>query len=207
MLVEKGRIKLYHIHIPRTGGRYISNLFDQNGFTVHFQQTINFYRNSIVEELLTYPYYETLYNFEDIPTFTVIRHPVDRFISVATYDFISRKIKNYGEIFRTKDSLLHYIKEQQTLHSYHNNFFTSQHKFIGPKTKLWKFEKGFDNKFVDWLNQEFNINLLWKIILYKHINKVGIKFLDDYEKIKIPDESRIVLEEFYAKDLEIWNNL
>jgi len=49
--------------------------------------------------------------------------------------------------------------------------------------------------------------LLWKIILYKHINKVGIKFLDDYEKIKIPDESRIVLEEFYAKDLEIWNNL
>jgi len=207
MLVEKGKTKIFHIHPPRTGGRYVANLFDQNGFTVHFEQSKRFFRNSILEELLTYPYYETLYNFEDIPTSIVIRHPVDRFISVASYDFTCRKVKNYSSIFRTKDSLLHYIKEQQTIHSYHNNFFTPQYKFIGPKTKMWKFEKGLNHKFVDWINKEFNLNLLWKIILYKHTNKIGVEFLDDYEKIKISEDNRKVLEEFYEKDLEIWNKL
>ena len=80
MLIEKEQTKIYHIHVPRTGGRYISNLFDNNGYKVYFEQSRNFYKNSIIEELLTYPYYETLYNFEDIPTFIVIRNPIDIFV-------------------------------------------------------------------------------------------------------------------------------
>ena len=209
MLIEKEQTKIYHIHVPRTGGRYISNLFDNNGYKVYFEHSRNFYKNSIIEELLTYPYYETLYNFEDIPTFIVIRDPIDRFVSVASYDFFARKVKQktITDIFKTKESLLHYIKEQQTTHCYHNNFFTPQYKFIGPKTKMWKFEKGLSYKFIDWINEQFNLNIVWKLTHYKHKNKLDVDFYDDYEKVKISKDNIKVLEDFYRKDLEIWSSL
>lgn len=143
MLIEKEQTKIYHIHVPRTGGRYISNLFDNNGYKVHFEQSRNFYKNSIIEELLTYPYYETLYNFEDIPTFIVIRDPIDRFVSVASYDFFARKVKQktITDIFKTKESLLHYIKEQQTTHCYHNNFLPHSINLLDPKLKCGSSKK------------------------------------------------------------------
>jgi hypothetical protein len=72
---------------------------------------------------------------------------------------------------------------------------------------MWKFEKGLSYKFIDWINEQFNLNIVWKLTYYKYKNKLDVDFYDDYEKVKISKDNIKVLEDFYRKDLEIWSSL
>ena len=93
-------------------------------------------------------YYEKYLATEDIPHITVIRNPIDRFISASIY-----LTRMYGDC---QDQL----EDQYYFHSMLENFplqesinwFRPQQDFISNRTHIWRFENGFNKNFSYWLS-------------------------------------------------------
>ena len=80
MLYSLGSKKIFHVHIPRTAGRYIKEIFLSNSYEVTFANyNYRFYGIEIPH--LHYPLYNCLEYVEDSPQFAVVRNPFDRFKS------------------------------------------------------------------------------------------------------------------------------
>ena len=60
MLIKGGGL-IYFIHIPRTGGRHIYNMFKH--YPIEDNSNPNDKFNGMIKMHLPYPYYKTLYNF------------------------------------------------------------------------------------------------------------------------------------------------
>ena len=63
MLIKGGGL-IYFIHIPRTGGRHIYNMFKH--YPIEDNSNPNDKFNGMIKMHLPYPYYKTLYNFNAI---------------------------------------------------------------------------------------------------------------------------------------------
>lgn len=205
--------KFYFTHIPRTGGRYVSSLLLCNNYYRKEYSDICFRLKEVMHltynEAIEYNKLNTLPNH-----FTIIRNPVNKFIS-ATKFFDNHKILKNLE---SKDFFKHFMNELELSISYYdkthailfkgaknfnNNWFEHQNKFINDHTKIWKFENKLENDFIKWLN-----NYICKIN-YKDYNKnlYKIKNYDNNPSLKLTKSLKSNIENYYKDDMDIWENL
>ena len=154
--------RFFFIHIPRTAGRFIeSNLMQNNNFEWDDHRKID-----IVKMYQTYDgievdhfhrdHYEKYLDIEGIPHVTIVRNPLDRFISGSRYIK-----KMYG------DDIQELMEDENYFYSMLTNFplsesvnwYRSQLDFITNKTNIWRFEDGFGEEFVSWLSGTIGIDL------------------------------------------------
>lgn len=163
--------KVFFAHIPRTGGRSVTALFKRGNFfeadlcsteceteediKLGFKPERFFYGDTGVEfSHLCYDLYWDLVDISSIPSFTVVRNPINRFLSYVNY-------------WRTgPDSLINLLKSEQEIVNFFNNpkilsdfFLKPQWKYCNKNIKVWKYESGLGDNFVDWLNNKFNLTL------------------------------------------------
>ena len=109
MLVDE---RLFYIHIPRTGGRHVSQLLTEN-YPCKYHDYEEFIYKASTNKLtnvphLDFPYYETLFNFGSMKKFTVVRDPVERFISTFSCgDYSEEEVDNY---FKSQENFNTFVK-------------------------------------------------------------------------------------------------
>ena len=121
--------ELYFVHIPKTAGTMIEDLFKKNGYLLGRFGNIN---NSSIIECSTWhvpPKYNSTINFKDYnTTFCVIRDPFDRFISEINYfnngnngdinDYIVTNLINNTDKFINN---CHLVPQSEYLYDYYGN--------------------------------------------------------------------------------------
>ena len=191
------RIKF--LHIPHTGGRFLSYNFDKNFICTHtnFQHR---FKNCEVPHLNAFESDCFFPSSRIFKTFTVVRNPLDKFIScLKDFSKVNQNLIKY--MFENKTNffnILNHLREDKT----NNNWFEPQINFIEHDTKIWKFENGFDEKFNEWLLNNLNI----KIKKFEE-NKIE-DFASSYQApidINLNDQQKQYIKDYYFLDYKIFN--
>jgi|688.fasta_scaffold516572_2 hypothetical protein len=201
MLIFKNNINpLYFIHIPRTAGRYLRELFrNNNEYTVTDIEYSELFHGKQIPHL-QYPLYNEFTNYGKINQFTIVRNPIDRFISMFCAVILKEKyIFNQNKVLNNKNLLFNFIEDTMSNLSFSSNWFLPQHHFINHSCKIWKLEDGFNDKFYKWMKSNFKVE--FKI---KNINKNQHRVeYDFYKKIKLNKKTKEFIKEFYKYDYKL----
>jgi hypothetical protein len=209
-LFDRGDKKIHFIHIPRTGGRYISKLFEINGFVV---QNGDIKSPKLIDGVLAIHLYNPLYkvfsDYNERIEFCVVRNPFDKFISSISQMHLYHKI-DYNYILESEEKFNTFINEEIEISSKHNCWFLEQNKFISEKTKIWKYENGFGKDFLEWiefnLGVEINNTTFGKEIYNKNIwnDEYEEKLWDKKYKFNDMNLAEKYIKNFYKKDYKIF---
>ena len=190
--------RVFFAHIPRTAGRFVEANLSQNDFKwddAHLDNGKGIM--SIVNGFEVAHYHRDHYmkylDVKDIPHFSIVRNPIDRFISASIYikRFCGDKAQQGVE---DKNSFLYVLKSIP--HRQSINWYRPQIDFLRSDTHIWKFEDGFGEDFVSWLSGIVGIDL---------------EFTDDVEYAVASDEGNKLektpqlidtLTHFYKQDIE-----
>jgi hypothetical protein len=200
-LFVKGSTKIYHIHIPRTGGRFITQTFVENGFEpFYYTNDLSLY--GVLSMHLHWPLYEYLDEVSESTQITVVRDPISRFkSSISTLV----GLRNYNDDDIKKFEDYNYFEnfidfESKTTH-YANNWFRSQNEYLNKKCMIWKFEDGLGKPFRNWIYDLAGIELKDQEYSY-YASELG-----DGNKtkklFKLSDRIKNNVRKFYEKDYEI----
>jgi hypothetical protein len=207
--------RIRFLHIPRTAGRLVSErlydagflrLFDPNSYYNGFE----LYHLNLNQENA----FATNFGIDcsDIPSFTIVRNPIDRFISTYTnfvylldcmktsfnpieflkdysnfYSFmqeeiISSKFSNYGL------NLFH-----KGFRTYPTNWWEKQIEYCEDNIKIWKYENAFGENFNEWIYDNFKIEF--------SLNTNYKKASYDEKKYSPPKELLDNVEKYYHDDM------
>ena len=196
--------RIFFAHIPRTAGRYVeANLLWKNDcdwdeinldtglgvMTMMHGAEIAHWHKEIYEEHL---------DVKDIPNFSIIRNPFDKFISGSVY--LKRLYGNdCQELFEDENLFFSMLANIPTLDpNFSANWFKSQVDFMTDRTHIWKYEDGMGENFVSWLSGIIGVDL---------------KFDEDIEYPKSRDEGNKLektpklidnVKQLYRKDIELY---
>jgi hypothetical protein len=195
-IFTQGNNSCYFIHIPRTGGRYVSSLFqNSDDMECEYHKIHTLRINNIDVTHLHYPLYTQYFDVNSIPHITVVRNPFDKFVSSIKSMNSSHRI-DYNNIITDENSFLKFIDCEIKNNSYHNNWFLPQHKFISPKTHYWKYEWGFGDNFLKWVFNKTKIKLKLQEVNYK---KFEWEIKNEYE---LNPKIKKYIKKFYKKDYQ-----
>lgn len=194
---RNGKRYIFHIHIPRTAGRYIKNIFLVNDWSAKFGN-FNIIRDGIEVPHFHYPGYNNLYKVKDADHFTVVRDPFERFKSALQ---VMIKVQDASltvyEKIKDKEFLFRFLSHN----NYHKNHFRKQSDFISPKTHVYKFEDGLGLEFIDWINDKLDVDL--------HRVEYKYEIFHTHSKLEgLPNKAEIDpivedhIREFYQEDYE-----
>jgi len=195
MLLKKNNTEFFFVHIPRTAGRYVSKLFEKNNFK--FADLSSFEKYCGVEKV--HLHHDLLKDFDKYnksKKFTIVRDPLEKFISAATIDLGLNK-KNFSLEFDSIQNILNYVKLNNEKSS--NNWFRPQHEFISEDCKIWKYEDGFFNKFSKFIFDNFNIQIKFFDVDCKN------SYDDVFKKINVTKKIKEAIKIIYKKDYDILN--
>ena len=149
--VETGK-RFFFIHIPRTAGRFIEKNLESQGWVWDDKINVsNMYHSVDGIELAHFhkEYYQQYLDVKNIPHVSIIRNPIDRFISAS---FFITHI--YGNDIQKlmEDSMGFFSMIENYPISESRNWFRNQVDFLSEDTHTWKFENGFGDNFSDWLS-------------------------------------------------------
>ena len=199
--------KVFFAHIPRTAGRYVeANFLWRNNFTwdelpldtgngvmttLHGAEIAHWHKDIYEEHL----------NVKDIPNFSIIRNPIDRFISGSVY--LKRLYGNDSqELFEDPNLFFSMIANIEAMDpSFSANWFMPQVEFMTDRTKIWKFEDSMGDNFVEWLGDLIGVKLKFdEDIEYPKANDEGNK-LDKTPKLidNVKQLYRKDIEQFYPE--------
>jgi len=197
--------KTQFLHIPRTGGRFLSFLLIKKYSCMPANFDRDFKDCSIchVDIIQSNSLYASSKMFK---TFTIVRNPVTRFISClkncnkVNENSIKNMFENETNFFNT----VYKLRKAKT-----DNWFEPQINFIEHDTKFWKFENGFKKEFEEWLINNFDLEL-------PKIKKGEIEqneVLNFLEKSKSNYKHEVILNEtqkqyiknYYFLDCKIFN--
>ncbi len=199
-LFVKGDIKAFHIHIPRTGGRYIKEVLKNNQYDLYhtdYEQSI--YGISIMH--LHHPLYNMLEDVSTSEHFAIVRDPFKRFASAAHCMINEWYLDMEDDVIsslETKDGLNHFIEYHAITKRYNSNWMRPQHEFLSEKTNIYKFEDGITKNFIEWYNNKFNDNLEVKEYSY-YGDPAELK----ENKIKENKKIESLIKDYYSKDYEV----
>ena len=199
MLIFKEKINpLYFVHIPRTGGRYLRELFLKNNYIVNHWR-FDEYHNNIVVPHLQYPYYSKFTNHGKIKQFTLVRNPGDRFVSMFCSGIVKDNLLiDEDKILNNKSLLFEFIENNINNLNSHTNWFLPQHHFLNNNCKIWKIENGLGKKFYKWMETSFKIKFKSKTI----VNNYKTDY-DFNKKIKLNKKTIGYIKEFYKHDYKL----
>jgi len=186
MFFQKENKKIFFVHIPRTGGRFIKSLLLSNKFKTEFIYTIY---KGVENHHLHHNLLIDFKEYKDNPKFTIIRNPYER-----TRSILSIIKKNNFE--NNLESLLNSLPNKSI-----NNWLRPQCDFIGKNCKVWKYEKGLKKKFIDWLNDNFNLGLIYNKVNY------AIFDYDNYCKLNMNNDIKNLTKKLYTKDIELYETI
>ena len=158
------------VHIPRTAGRFLEENFKENGFEP--EQILW----KSVDGIEIAHFHNELYlkHFDDlgsIPHFTIVRNPIDRFMSCSI--FLTRM---YGDDIQEMmedpmmfSSMLENFPLTQAV-----NWFRPQMDFITDDTNIWKFEDGFGSDFDEWLSEILGVEYKTKDVPYNELSTLSL---------------------------------
>ena len=187
--------KFFFIHIPRTAGRFVVENLGHHGCEIihpFIDSPISLassYVRQKIEGIQMLHAHRSIYNkwnkVKNIPHFTIVRNPIDRFFSASSLpslNFNQSYIEDWNH-FNKEIS-----KEEDT------NWLRPQHEFISAKTKIWKYENGFGKDFCNWVSKIVSFAFNIKSSDYK---KVNVK-----DKFKRTEALINNIKKFYKKDNE-----
>jgi hypothetical protein len=200
MLYCSNNKNIYHIHIPRTGGRYVRNIFSENLFNV-YHNNFGILVNGIEAPHLHYPLYNLLDDVENAEHFAVVRDPFEKFKSTIQLVINGRQYPSeVYNLIRDKDWLFGFLNYEKEVGLYAPNAFRPQCEFISKHTKIYKFENGLNENIIKWLNNSFDIHLKNKNFSYPKSPAEMLK-----NTSKIDNSIKPLIQEYYAKDYEVFN--
>ena len=187
MLINKS---IYFVHIPRTGGKHVKELFAQNNYDFVLGDYLQW--NNKETAHLCYPDYEIFLNFLECQKFTIVRNPLDRFISGISDD------SRFNE-----ETINKILVSQSSLNMYLNNIifhdlanrFTPQINFLNNSIKIYNYENGLKENFFEWIKDNFNLQLKDVTAL-----TAGHNF-----KIDLSNKEKQFIENYYYQDYKILN--
>ena len=190
--------RFFFIHIPRTAGRFFEqNLLKVNNFVWDDKVNIDRQYKSIDGVELAHfhrEYYEKYLDVEGIPHITIVRNPIDRFISCSIF---LRKL--YGDDIdeMLEDEMYFYSMIQNYPLSQSVNWFRSQLDFISDKTHIWKFENGFGDDFAKWVSHILDMDIMIKA-------DVQVDKLPTNESRKVRRSAKLIdnVRNLYRRDIE-----
>lgn len=151
MLIDKN---IYFVHIPRTGGRYVSRLLKENNYTITLGFNTYFKGKEVPH--LSYPDYEIYLNFMSCNKFTIIRNPLDKFISAVSNDVCMNE-KTLEKILLNQESLNNYLNNM--IFNDNSNWYTPQINFLNKELKIYRFENSLGPVFNKWLEDNLNLKI------------------------------------------------
>lgn len=190
--------KCYFIHIPRTGGRYISSLFEHNGDIKCEYHRIHKQRFGDIDAThLHYPLYNLFLEVSDIPHIAVVRNPYNKFSSCIRNMNQLHGI-DYNSVLDSYDNFFNFVTTEITDRSYHNNWFLPQHQFMSPKTHYWKYEWGFGKKFKNWIYDKTKIKI--KINLNNIVYEKIPGEIQERYNYKLNENIKNYVKKYYKED-------
>ena len=186
------RKRFLFVHIPRTAGRFLEENFVENGF--ESEQILW----KSVDGIEIAHFHNELYlkHFDDlgsIPHFTIVRNPIDRFMSCSI--FLTRM---YGEDIQEamEDPVMFHSMLENFPLTQAVNWFRPQMDFITDDTNIWKFEDGFGSDFDEWLSEVLGVEYKTKNVTYDK--------LDTDETKKLEKSAKLVnnITSLYRQDIE-----
>ena len=167
------------VHIPRTAGRFLEENFKENGFEA--EQILW----KSVDGIEVAHFHNELYlkHFDDlgsIPHFTIVRNPVDRFISCSI--FLTRM---YGDDIQEamEDPMMFGSMLQNFPLTQAVNWFRPQIDFLTDDTNIWKFEDGFGSDFDEWMSEILGVEYTTKDVQYEKLAYGETKKLEKTAKL------------------------
>ena len=167
------------VHIPRTAGRFLEENFKENGFEA--EQILW----KSVDGIEVAHFHNELYlkHFDDlgsIPHFTIVRNPVDRFMSCSI--FLTRM---YGDDIQEamEDPMMFGSMLQNFPLTQAVNWFRPQIDFLTDETNIWKFEDGFGTDFDEWLSEIIGVEYTTKDVPYEKLAYGETKKLEKTDKL------------------------
>lgn len=144
--------RFFFIHIPRTAGRFIEKNLESQGWVWDDKINVsNMYQSVGGIELAHFhrEYYQQYLDVKNIPHVSIIRNPIDRFISASF--FITHIYGNdIQKLMEDSTGFFSMIENYPISES--RNWFRNQVDFLSEDTHTWKFENGFGDNFSDWLS-------------------------------------------------------
>lgn len=190
--------EILFIHIPHTGGRFVSYIISKNQNCRHDNFEKEF-RGVDIEHLNIFDTNLKYVVSKMYKTFTIVRNPVDRFIGclrdcgVLNLKAIKYMFENETNFFNTVNKL----RESKT-----GNWFEPQINFVEYDTKIWKFENGLDETFRKWMFDNFNLNILAPIDTDLEFYKTK----SNYNKMFILNEKQQqYIKNYYFLDYDIFD--
>jgi len=206
MIIHKnGKKKIFFIHLPRNAGRYVQQLFLKNKYEIsHDNYSKEHYRCGIEEGHLHYPLYDLL-PIKNLPVFAIIRNPFDRIKKSLAQQLI--RDETQLEFPLKEENFYNYIEDHRKYVSYHNNWYRPQYEFLSSNTKLWKFDWGFKDRFCNWLNGTFDLNIvLEKINLdYDRCSLDTLSIPSHIEKYL--EDLRPFVKKYYHRDYKLFERI
>ena len=167
------------VHIPRTAGRFLEENFKENGFEA--EQILW----KSVDGIEVAHFHNELYlkHFDDlgsIPHFTIVRNPVDRFMSCSI--FLTRM---YGDDIQEamEDPMMFGSMLQNFPLTQAVNWFSPQIDFLTDDTNIWKFEDGFGSDFDEWMSEILGVEYTTKDVQYEKLAYGETKKLEKTAKL------------------------
>ena len=158
--------KFLFIHIPRTAGRFFTENIKLNNFELETQfiwKSIDGIEPAHFHKEL----YEKHFDVADIPHITIVRDPIDRFISTSI--FLTRM---YGDDIQdmVEDPMMLSMMLENFPLTEGANWFRPQMDFISSKTNIWKMEWGFGKDFEEWMSDTLDMKFTMKDVSYKKLS-------------------------------------
>ena len=167
------------VHIPRTAGRFLEENFKENGFEA--EQILW----KSVDGIEVAHFHNELYlkHFDDlgsIPHFTIVRNPVDRFMSCSI--LLTRM---YGDDIQEamEDPMMFGSMLQNFPLTQAVNWFRPQIDFLTDDTNIWKFEDGFGSDFDEWMSEILGVEYTTKDVPYEKLAYGETKKLEKTAKL------------------------
>ena len=178
---------IYHLHIPRTDGVFLRNhlLQDFQGkesFATHYDPID---KNSLIEKYYVGGHFGTSpISYMDNPlVFTVLRNPIDRFISYAKYTRSFFQKDSMDELLYGEHSILHentqtkFITNNIDIDRYNINLVNPEtiqnNWFIGQKESFDSAKYFIDNNVVVTLEDIHKLPEILGIEKFKNMSKVN----------------------------------
>ena len=196
--VESGKRFLF-IHIPRTAGRFVEWNLEAQGWVWDDKNVIDkMYKSVEGIELAHFhrEFYEKYLDVKDIPHVSIVRNPIDRFISASIW-----LTRLYGDDIQESmedpmmfSSMIYNFPASESL-----NWYRPQVDFLSDKTHVWKFEDGIGEEFSSWISGIVGVDIKMDKDL-KYLKHPRMREDSVESRLKKTDALIHNLSIFYRKD-------
>lgn len=191
---EKTGKRFLFVHIPRTAGRFVERNLEAQGWKWddNLNLTTMYHSfNGIEVAHFHREYYQEYLEAQDIPHVSIIRNPIDRFMSASfflTYVYGSDIQESMEDPFYFYNMLENYpINESRS-------WYRNQLDFLSKKTHTWRFEDGFEKSFDNWLSNIIGVEVKMDASL-KYTSR------DERQKLTRTDALVSNVKELYKNDI------